>query len=544
MLELRGALGDVCLVPILKLLAEFGRSGRLYISAGRRTGELQLDDGRVVAASFGSEHGLAALDSAALLLPGAQFEFVDGPTPQDQIIALTPDRLVARLQELENEQRRLAGTVPSMSSVARMERLADEVGQEGSPVTLARLALGLLMAVDGHRSVWDIVGSQPLAPSLRHLNGLVEQGLIRIDAPPVEPLQSAPPGPAADPSAANNHASGTRVRAPRIDRPAEWAQVEEDPPVARASQESAAGASPPSAPSQHTIRVAPTKTTRLGRLATILGVGAIILIPAGILLGRSALQQPTAASALLQQPTPVLDDPGQQSAKLESGPAQPAVAADPIVTPASPRPIASPAVQSPPQRSLGPGASFRLLADTTLATAPQGWTNSPPIAWWADGAYRLNASIPKEFVGVDVPMSTPLGDVIVSATFRKVGGPPGGGYGIILRDQRSNTRDPIDQEGRFYVLGVGDMGDVGIWRREEDRWVDLLPWTHTEVVHTGGSPNELTASALGDQLSFLVNGVAVGTRQDPSIARGLVGIFVGGDGNQVALDHFKVQVPN
>ena len=74
-------------------------------------------------------------------------------------------------------------------------------------------------------------------------------------------------------------------------------------------------------------------------------------------------------------------------------------------------------------------------------------------------------------------------------TSAKLGGPDGGGYGIIVRDQRQGPRDGSSQDGRYYVLEVGDKGEVGIWRRDGDHWVDLLPWQHSDAVKTGTAPN-------------------------------------------------------
>jgi hypothetical protein len=80
-----------------------------------------------------------------------------------------------------------------------------------------------------------------------------------------------------------------------------------------------------------------------------------------------------------------------------------------------------------------------------------------------------------------------------------------------------------------------------VWRREGDRWIDLVPWTRSDAVRPGGSPNDLMVQAVGSELSFLVNGVRVATVSDTTLPDGGVGVFVGGDFNEVALDHFAVQ---
>ena len=133
--------------------------------------------------------------------------------------------------------------------------------------------------------------------------------------------------------------------------------------------------------------------------------------------------------------------------------------------------------------------------------------------------------------------------MVVTATFRQVGGPPGGGYGLIVRDQGPGPRDGINQAGWYYVLEVGDRGEVGIWRREGDQWIDILPWMPSEAVRPGGATNELTVRAIGQQVTLLVNGVEVANREDPTPVEGGVGVFAGGDLNEVTVERFLVQVP-
>ena len=110
------------------------------------------------------------------------------------------------------------------------------------------------------------------------------------------------------------------------------------------------------------------------------------------------------------------------------------------------------------------------------------------------GSYRVMPRQAGQFVAVAVPaVGEILQDVIVNASFRKVGGPAGGGYGIIVRDQGPAPRDGSNQLGRYYVLEVGDKGEVGIWRREGDRWIDLLPCC--PMPSPGNASNEVTSKS-------------------------------------------------
>jgi hypothetical protein len=83
-----------------------------------------------------------------------------------------------------------------------------------------------------------------------------------------------------------------------------------------------------------------------------------------------------------------------------------------------------------------------------------------------------------------------------------------------------------------------------VWRRDGDHWVDLVPWTRSASIRPGGSPNDLVVRAVDNRLTFTVNGSQVASVQDDTFTSGAVGVFVGGDNNEVALDHFAVQLPD
>jgi hypothetical protein len=220
----------------------------------------------------------------------------------------------------------------------------------------------------------------------------------------------------------------------------------------------------------------------------------------------------------------------------------PVAAAEPAreieAAPARPRPTVAPP-------SPVPSDQLSVLLDERFgADDARGWANDPSgAAWVADGAYHLFARQTARFVAASVPGTQDLTDVVVSGHFRKSGGPAGGGYGLIVRDQVTDRGNGESQAGPFYVFEVGDRGELGVWLREGERWVDLLPWTASDAIHPGLEGNDLTVSAIGDRLSFLVNGVPVATQLDTVLHKGGVAIFTGGDGNQVALDRLTVRTP-
>ena len=273
---------------------------------------------------------------------------------------------------------------------------------------------------------------------------------------------------------------------------------------------------------------------------------AVRVLPSGSPVQASSPLPSPAAS-----PAPVAGAPLARATDI----GVPAVAATPTSVPAvTATPTSAPAVAATPTDVPAPAPSptptpdpamvGRTVLDERFADNRTGWPDDPgSAAWLADGAYRLFARRAGQFVAVPAPNTESFRDVIVTGTFRKVGGPPGGGYGLIVRDQGPWPRSGDQQGGRFYVLEAGDRGEVGIWRREEDRWVDLLPWTPAEAVRSGGALNELTVHAIGPRLTLLVNGTVVASVEDSVLEGGAVRVFVGGDFNEVVLKRFVVEVP-
>jgi hypothetical protein len=182
-----------------------------------------------------------------------------------------------------------------------------------------------------------------------------------------------------------------------------------------------------------------------------------------------------------------------------------------------------------------------IAIDQAFTDGPKDWLNKPDgAAWYADGAYHLEPRQDGQFVALDAPINAVFHNSVISARFHKTGGPPGGGYGIIVADQGPEAHDGVFQGGQFLVFEVGDLGTVGVWARDVDRWVDLLTWTPNNAVHVGSTANDLTVNDDGEQMTFTVNGVQV-AQVSADLPAGRVGVFVGGDGNHVALDHFQVQ---
>ena len=290
----------------------------------------------------------------------------------------------------------------------------------------------------------------------------------------------------------------------------------------------------------------PSRTTEVA-------VALVGVLATTAMVGVAFTVSPTARSAFFSWAQDTVTDvpaPGAPAAAREATTAsQEATVSSslpvPSVAVATPGRLTSPT--APAELATGPvgAASLRPVLDDRFEAGSRRWPHAPQsTAWYADGGgYRLHARQAGQFVALAAPVTEALQDVVVTATFRKRGGPEGGGYGVIVRDQERGQRDGVGQAGRFYVFEVGDRGEAGVWRRDGDRWIDLLPWTRFGAVRLGGEPNELVVRAIGPQLTFLVNGTQVATLQDSALASGAVGVFAGGDLNEVAIERFLVQTP-
>src|SRR5207249_758208 len=227
-------------------------------------------------------------------------------------------------------------------------------------------------------------------------------------------------------------------------------------------------------------------------------------------LNSGLVQTPSNATATEAfEPVPTVSRPPATSTVAVAAAratAAPAATAAPTLAPTL-APTSTPAA-----RAAAPQSTPMQLIDVRFATGPSpDWQETPPFASWSDGAYRLQARQAAHFVAIGAPVQSWLSDVVVSATFRKTGGPPGGGYGLVIRDQGSEPRNGVNQNFDAYVLETGDLGEFGVWRRNGDHWVDLVPWTRSSAVRPGGSPNDLMVRASSDRLAFSVNGVEVTT---------------------------------
>ncbi|MBV9328618.1 MAG: DUF4388 domain-containing protein [Chloroflexi bacterium] len=537
------ALGDA-----LSLLFTSGRTGRL--SAHERDGlplEVWLEQGRVVHAEWGALRDLSALEMAALLPVRTDLGFVDGERTQNQTLDLSAIDVAARLAEVSRAGSKLGSSIPGIEAVPH------QTGHR--PRTLDPYAARVLEQVDGTRSVADLTaGRQPLSV-VRALSSLLGHGAVSFALPhtaaappaviedaPIDAPPEPPPSEVTRPAAAALEIPAT-LEPPEPLEPPETPEPPLGPPETGEPSETPAGET-------SDVRAAPRRfPANIGLAALALAIGVVVVWfaiqrqtsesppAATIAVTLAPTAQPTAAAA----PPPAVAPTSAPAAAPTVAPTSPPEASVPTSAPTV-APTSPPAAAAPSSAPTSPPAaapSAAPLLDDTFATSDEGWPNAASSStFWDPSGYHLVPRIASQFVALTAPSSPTFTNGSVIGLFRKLAGPVGGGYGLILRAQA--PLDGSNQGGRYYVFEVGDRGEVGAWRREQDQWIDLQPWKSSEAVHAGDAENRLEVRAAGSQFTFLVNDTSVAQVSDATLSSGAVGVFTGGDGNQVQLERFTV----
>jgi Domain of unknown function (DUF4388) len=554
MVELKGSLGSLGLPAILQLIGELHHSGNLELTRNDARGVLGFDDGRLVAASYGDRRGPSALAACTVELADADFLFVEGAPADERTLDLGGSELQKRLglllsgavtaETLEPPPAKTEDT-QSLGICPLLGFVDDESRHYSRPTAMHRcFAAGgpSLVAAQEQRELC-LSGRYPTCPRYRNASN------PKTAAPPPAAVMAPTPAAVSPPPAAISRPGMPAGVAVRMAANGQMRMAVAEPAdtgpdwIGQAHHEDLSDV-----PRAEARPTRPRLKLRRGFFLVAVGAGlGLAVLVVALLVAKPALN-----GGLAQKPSNAVAQPAEPAPTLIRGPATvvqpiavptlaptvlPTVAPTATLAPKPATPTARPVPAAP--------AAGQALIDVRFASGPKpGWLDNPPYVTWSDGAYRFQARQPTHFVAVSAPLDRPLGDVVASATFRKTGGPPGGGYGLVVRDQSPDPLDGVNQDASFYVMEAGDLGDIGVWRRDGDHWVDLVPWEHSDSVRAGGSPNDLSVRAIGDQLTFSVNETEVASVQDNTLEAGGVGVFVGGDYNEVALDRFVVQVPD
>jgi hypothetical protein len=153
------------------MLSSLNVTGNLELCDGLWAGDAALDHGRIVAATFYTEHGMAALKGMVRALGRARFAFWQGVGTLERSVDLPTDVVVAQLDEIARE----IGVQRSFAASA-VPRVISTHGREGE-VTVTRRALRVLLAIDGRQNLYKLGGQFGVVNILVQVGGR-EPGLI------------------------------------------------------------------------------------------------------------------------------------------------------------------------------------------------------------------------------------------------------------------------------------------------------------------------------------------------------------------------------
>ncbi len=128
-----------------------------------------------------------------------------------------------------------------------------------------------------------------------------------------------------------------------------------------------------------------------------------------------------------------------------------------------------------------------------------------------------------------------FGDFTLQVEATQLDGPADNEYGVLVR---------MDGDQRFYVFSVSGDGYARVARYDAGVWTVLGgDWAAYAAVKQGAAANLLEVEVRGAQFVFRVNGEEVARREDPTLARGDIGLYAGAfdaPDVRVAFDNLRV----
>jgi hypothetical protein len=557
-------LANNVLSMMIRAVVDARLTAQIHVSQDPLNGHIAFVNGDLVAATLGRTSDIAALELILLTMPKGPCFLRSGS--QEVLHESQASTASVKRRSDYGSRHRSDTLITLLALIGRPHTIQPDIdGDSAADIVISRATLLTFLMIPSHQTIQQVCREHGLARGLRDLITLLDLGLIRIW------------------SQANAHAYAGKV-VPPSDRdalatPAEHPNVvttdvvitggaphqlaiphfTSEPAGSGAVTPVAVNAELPQPPRRKRLLQPrrPSLRRAAARLA-VLAAAAVVVIGCAqfaLSLGDSPPRPEMSDPIVAERPRDGLSS-AAQALRTEATGTMPSIRQAPTLTTGAAVPGASPGAApavnpntagsaSAQSVSAPPGRGLRAILHERFGSNTVGWPSDPAgTGWLGERGYQLVARNPGQFVAIGVPQTESLRDVVVTGRFRKTGGPPGGGYGLIVRDEGPGPRDGRNQRGRFYVLEVGDRGEIGIWRRENDTWVDIIPWTAFQAVRPGSEPNELVALAISNRLAFSINGVSIASVVDETLTAGSVGIFVGGDLNEVALEELIVEVPN
>jgi hypothetical protein len=181
-------------------------------------------------------------------------------------------------------------------------------------------------------------------------------------------------------------------------------------------------------------------------------------------------------------------------------------------------------------------SAYKVLYSDDFSDINSGWSkksSSPKESevGYEDGKYLI--TVFRENGSASAWLKRDFNDFVIEVEATKEGGPDGNGYGVILRRLEDN----------FYRFEISGDGYYQFDKRQDGKWIDIIPWTRSITINTGEATNVIKVECNGDEFAFYVNGVELGICTDESFIAGEIGLEIGTlteGGSRVSFDNLKV----
>lgn len=159
--------------------------------------------------------------------------------------------------------------------------------------------------------------------------------------------------------------------------------------------------------------------------------------------------------------------------------------------------------------------------------------------WYAHDEYHMRSKVKTYLVMYAPSNDYNTQDATVRVTARSVDGtPPLTGYGLIVHGERSKTGALEDYALLIYT---GSEPQYEIIKHKAGAQTTLVPWTKSQVIRPGTSPNQLEVRSKGNEITFYINGQYVDRITDTeNFKRGVAGLYTS-DTAEVAFDDLEIE---
>ncbi|HEV8611751.1 MAG TPA: DUF4388 domain-containing protein [Thermoanaerobaculia bacterium] len=187
-MSFQGSLRDLQLADVIQLVSASGKTGKFTLIRDDEEGALYVNQGRIVHAQLGELIGEEAVHALASWTTG-EFSFAPAEETDHVSINKSSARLLMEAAHQHDEWRVLSRKVPGLAFVPTLAS-----PDAGRPVTLSAPEWGLIVRIDGQKSVRDLARESGATSFevAKMLYGLVTANLIEMQSPPRERTPSGP----------------------------------------------------------------------------------------------------------------------------------------------------------------------------------------------------------------------------------------------------------------------------------------------------------------------------------------------------------------